>query len=399
MTDTEQSLLTLLRRALFGCELPLPSDVDWQRVFEEAVSHSVHLLVYDCLTEQERAAIPKETAALWRQEVLSAMWYNEQLLGEQQEVLKALSGLPCVILKGSSSAACYPRPELRCAGDIDLLLFPADVKKAEAILCAGGYCPPEDNHPFHRSMHREQFLVELHFEPPGIPLGASGAPLREYFQNAAGEGVLRGGLPVLPPERQAVLLLLHKLEHITSSGLGLRQLCDWAVFVHRDMTPERWEDLLPKLSRFGLLHFARVITRICVENLALPPEDAPWCMTANEGLCRALLEDILRTGNFGCKEERYGQRLFTDGRAENRLVSFFRTGVETCHTHWPACKEHPLLLPVAPAVLVLRYREQRKTGKRPPFRPLAAYRSAGERQKLYHALRPFEAEDAGGNGM
>ena len=141
MTDTEQSLLTLLRRALFGCELPLPSDVDWQRVFEEAVSHSVHLLVYDCLTEQERAAIPKETAAPWRQEVLSAMWYNEQLLGEQQEVLKALSGLPCVILKGSSSAACYPRPELRCAGDIDL---PRRCKKSggdplrPGLLSAGG---------------------------------------------------------------------------------------------------------------------------------------------------------------------------------------------------------------------------------------------------------------------
>lgn len=35
MTDTEQSLLTLLRRALFGCELPLPSDVDWQRVLRK----------------------------------------------------------------------------------------------------------------------------------------------------------------------------------------------------------------------------------------------------------------------------------------------------------------------------------------------------------------------------
>ena len=144
MTDTEQSLLTLLRRALFGCELPLPSDVDWQRIFEEAISHSVHLLVYDCLTERERAALPKETAALWRQEVLSAMWYNEQLLGEQQTVLKALSTFPCVILKGSSSAACYPRPELRCAGDIDLLLFPADVKKSggdplrRGLLSAGG---------------------------------------------------------------------------------------------------------------------------------------------------------------------------------------------------------------------------------------------------------------------
>ena len=52
MTDTEQSLVALLRRALFGQHTPLPPDADWQRVFEEAVSHSVHLLVYDCLTEQ-----------------------------------------------------------------------------------------------------------------------------------------------------------------------------------------------------------------------------------------------------------------------------------------------------------------------------------------------------------
>lgn len=218
MTDTEQSLLTLLRRALFGCELPLPTDVDWQRVFEEAVSHSVHLLVYDCLTEQERAAIPKETAALWRQEVLSAMWYNEQLLGEQQAVLKALSGLPCVILKGSSSAACYPRPELRCAGDIDLLILPADLEKAEAILSARGYRPSENNHPFHRAMLREPFIVELHFELPGIPLGASGAPLREYFQTAAGEGIFRGGLPVLPPVR---------LFCCCSTSWSISQAADW----------------------------------------------------------------------------------------------------------------------------------------------------------------------------
>ena len=53
MTDTEQSLLALLRRALFGQDTPLPPDADWQSIFEEAASHSVHLLVYDCLTERE----------------------------------------------------------------------------------------------------------------------------------------------------------------------------------------------------------------------------------------------------------------------------------------------------------------------------------------------------------
>lgn len=99
------------------------------------------------------------------------MWYNEQLFGEQQAVLKALSGLPCVILKGSSSAACYPRPELRCAGDIDLLILPADLEKAEAILSARGYRPSENNHPFHRAMLREPFIVELHFEAARHPFG------------------------------------------------------------------------------------------------------------------------------------------------------------------------------------------------------------------------------------
>ena len=91
---------------------------------------------FKLLTPQTDSAIPKKTTALWRQEVLSVMVvYNEQFLGEQQEVLKTLSGFPCGILKGSSSAAYYPL-ELCCAGNIDLLL-PADPEKAEAILSAG----------------------------------------------------------------------------------------------------------------------------------------------------------------------------------------------------------------------------------------------------------------------
>ena len=395
MTRTEQCLLELLGRALFDRGEPLPPDTDWQALFREAVSQSVHLLAYDCLTEQERASLPPETAAQWRQAALSAMWYNEQLLREQQAVLKALEGIPCVILKGSSSAMCYPRPELRCAGDIDLLLRPADLEKAEAILAARGYQMPEGSHSYHSSMRRESFAVELHFEPPGIPMGDAGSALREYFRDAVETVVFREGLPVLPPEPQAVLLLLHKLEHITSSGLGLRQICDWAAFVHRDMTPALWESLEPKLAQFGLLRFAQVVTFISVKYICLSEKEAPWCVAADEELCRALLEDILRTGNFGRKENRYGQRLFTDGRTENRLASLFRTGLETCRTHWPACKEHPLLLPAAPVVLVLRYRRQRKAGERPPFRPLAVYRGAVERQKLYHALRPFLPEDGG----
>ena len=393
MTNTEQRLLVLLRRALFGCGVLLLLDTDWQALFQEALNHAVHLLVYDCLTEQERTSMPSETSATWRQAALTTMWKNEQLLHEQQTVLEALNGIPCVILKGSSSAMCYPRPELRCAGDIDLLLSPADVPRAEAILVARGYQPPENPHTHHRSLKQGGFVVELHFDIPGIPSGSAGIPIKAFFQDAVGQAILRDGLPVLPPEQQAVLLLLHKLEHITSSGLGLRQLCDWAVFVHRMLTPELWQRLEGKLAQFGLLRFTRVITRICVEFLGLPEADAPWCMTADSALCRDLLEDILRTGNFGRKENRYGQRLFTSGQSEGRLSSLFQIGLETCRTHWPICEQHPILLPAAPAVLLLRYRRQRKAGKRPAFHPVKAFHGAETRQKLYRSLRPFLPEE------
>lgn len=152
MNQIEQCLLKLLGRALFGCGASLPLNMDWKALFQEAVNHSVHLLVYDCLTEEERATIPPETAAQWRQTALSSMWYNEQLLREQQAVLEALDGIPCVILKGSSSAMCYPRPELRCAGDIDLLLFPADMEKAEEILIDRGYQPPKGPHSYPKAL-------------------------------------------------------------------------------------------------------------------------------------------------------------------------------------------------------------------------------------------------------
>lgn len=393
-------LLGLLGRALFGRETVIPSGADWDALALEARQQTVHLLVFDCLTDAERAAMPPETEARWRRAALAALWQNERIAAEQRRILALLkqNGIPCVILKGSSSAMHYPKPELRCAGDIDLLLPPGRIPQAQELLLRKGYAPPQDAHPFHYSMRRDSFVTELHFEPPGLPRGDIGDSLRRYFQAAERRAVLSDGLPVLPPEQQAVLLLLHKLEHIVSSGLGLRQLCDWAVFVHRELTAGLWETLEPLLKQWGLLRFAQIITRICVEALALPAEDAPWCMAADGAVCRALLLDILHTGNFGCKENRYGQRLFTDARSGNRLTSFFRVGLDACRTHWPACREHPALLPAAPFVLTGRYLRLRREGKRAPFRPLAVFQGAGERQRLYQALRPFLPEEDAGTG-
>ena len=397
MTQTEQTLLTLLRRGLFGSEsAPIPEDTDYQALLLECAHHTVAPLVYDSMTPAERDQMPSDASKHWHMTVMHTIFRNEQIAAEQRRVLSLLAQaeIPCVIMKGTSSAMNYPKPELRVSGDIDLLFSPEQIDDAQQLLMAEGYKlgPGEDGEGSHRSLHRGMHILELHYAPCGLPDTPTCQELRRYFLGAERSPAYYGQLPILPRHSRAVLLLAHKLEHVTTSGLGLRHLCDWAMFVDRELDAALWEEISPTLKRFGLMRFARIVTRTCVDFLGLSAEKAPWCMEIDTNLASSLMTDILRSGNFGHKENRYGQRLFTDFEAKNRIFSLFSTGFKVCREQWEPCRKCPVLLPIAPFVLVFRYKMQRKRGERPPLKPFAVYQSAGDRQKLYKALKPFLPE-------
>ena len=378
-------LLGLLRRALFGKPFSFAEeDLGWAALFKEAKAQSVQLLLYDYLTAAERAAIPPEIEELWRLNALQTLQRNVALVYEQERILQAFLDeyIDCSVLKGSACAKNYPKPELRCAGDIDLLVAEENIESAQRLLEDRGYVVKSEKCPWHVAMYQGHTTVELHFEPAGLPEGEVGKELRLFFRT----------LPKLDVCQEAVALLLHKLNHIRNGGLGLRQLCDWALFVKEQIDADVWKVLEPQLRKFGLLRFAKVVTRLCVDYLGLDSEYAPWCMDAERDVALALLEDILRTGNFGCKENRYGQHLFTDGGPGGRLKSMWRVGIRTCQAHWPVCKRYPLLLSVAPFVLLIQHTKLRWFGKRPAFYLFATFRSAKPRQRLYQMLKPFEQE-------
>lgn len=390
--DVNEILLGLLGRALFDSKFTFEiKDVPWTRLFMESRAQAVELLVFDAMTTEERAAMPRDLLEAWQRLALQRLMANEQLCYEQGKILQRLNEaeIPCAVLKGSSCGLNYLNPSLRCAGDIDLLVGSSGVELAREVLEQMGYESANEPHPYHVHMHSKTRIVELHYEPAGIPRGKIGEKIRVLFNGAECRTEIKAGIPVLPTYEQGISLLLHKLEHIVSSGLGLRQLCDWAVFVHRQLAVEDWERLEPVLKDLGLLHFTKIVTRMSVDGLALPVESVPWCMDADSFLAKQLLADILRTGNFGSKENRYGQRLFTDAKSGNRVISFLRVGLQTCWDHWPISKEYPILTPVAPFILLSRYHRQRKNGERPAFRPFEMYKGAKERQALYASLRPF----------
>lgn len=395
MDRTAENLCRLIGRALFQAEAPLSAPVDWEGIRREAAAQTVQLLVYDCLTDSERTDLLEETVRCWSREALLVAAGNERVAFEQEQALAVLKreGIPCMVIKGSSAALCYPKPELRCAGDIDLLVLSKDLERAQAALVRTGFTLSPETHKCECFLQRRNVLLELHFAVNGLPYGKIGEEMRCFFADAPMLAEERAGIPCLPTERQAIVLLLHKLSHLSSSGLGLRQLCDWAAFVHTALTPEAWGKLRPLLERFGLLRLAQTMTRICVDYLFLPAEDAAWCMEADPTLCRALMEEIMQAGNFGRKEKsHYGRHLFTDPQSEGRLSSLIHKTASAGRAHFPIFRRYPFLLPAAPAALWLRYLRQRRAGEREPFHPFAVYRDAKNRQRLYRKLRVFEVE-------
>ncbi len=446
MSETEKILLQLTARALFHA--PAVSDavasddvdfdaatfdaaaIDWPSLYREASSQALTLLIWDALSDEERSFIPESVSIRWEQASIRQIIRNEQLLYEQSQVLQILdaANIPCAILKGSSSAACYPNPSLRIMGDIDLLVDPAQQTEAVEILLAHGYKNADvEPHYCEMAVIKDGVTVEVHNEPNGLDMNEDPViklKLDEFFSSALKERQIADGspsplpflspeerrmaggspslspeerqmvdgLPFLSDEHQALVLLIHKLKHFLHNELGLRQLCDWAVFVDQRLDDELWRELRPKLEEFGLLTFTGIVTRVCVEYLGLPEEKAPWAKEFDKELAADVLNQILECGNFGNKAGTYGISYFTDVNASGRISSLFKNIFGRCKYHWPVCAKYPVLLPVAPFVAYGKYLKFRKEGKRDAIRPVNLYKKAEAKRKLYKELKPFSTE-------
>ena len=394
----EKAALRLIGRALFGHAVTLDRDTDLNAVLREAKDQSMLATVYCSLTEEELSRISPADQQKWRMTFFKFVAKSQQLLYEQANVISLLekNGTRFALLKGSSCAANYPDPSLRAMGDVDILVAPDEQRAVVELLQADGYSEVvEEDHHCHLTVRKGRVSVEVHREPNGLFINEDDA-LREridaFFADALDRVQMENGYPALSDRHQAVVLILHKLEHFLSGGLGLRQLCDWAMFVQKRMTAELWGELEPLLNSFGLLTFTLMVTRACIDHLGLPAEDAPWAATADKELSDKVMEHIIRSGNFGVKDKAYGEKFFVDSHSKSRISSLFKTVGASCRTHWPVCARHPILMPVAPFVVYARYLKLRREGKRDKFRPVQLYQRAGSRQQLYRDLKPFVAD-------
>lgn len=372
--------------------------VDFEKLQDEALAQTVHLSVFESLSPY-KGRMAEETYRKWLKRASRAVQGNLALCRAQNDLARLLEkeGIPYAVIKGTSAAAYYPKPDLRALGDVDFLVLPEDLPRATAALEQAGYRKGEDGHDCHVLFRFNGVRFEMHFETSGIPYGETGEIIRTFLQDTPLQAIPRDGGMVPDPVRHGLILLLHMQHHMLGEGLGLRHLCDWACFVAGAEQDELWQEtLLPFLQEIGLYRYAQVMTKTCHNYLNIP---CPvWAQSVENEVCREVMWDVLQGGNFGNKDEirsksgmlvsRHGKNGTRDGAGKN-LFSVLHTSVLKKH---PVVKKFPPLYPFFFVWRGIRYATLMLFGKRKSVVKMLP--EAQKRRSVYEKLHIFERENS-----
>ena len=418
MTREQIILLDLLSKVLF--DRPINhnfDDCDWKAVYEESKEQAVTSLCYRAL--YNHLSIPSEINGAWRKDSLRSISGNMVVTHNHALLHKWMTeaDIPYVILKGVASAHYYPSPEYRAMGDVDFLVPKDQVEKAGEILKEHGLTPSETGHGFHIAYHKSGMSMELHFDVSDIPDNGYGALLHGYLQNIYEESSIcntsYGSIIVPSLFHHGLIMLLHTSRHMLGSGIGLRHLCDWAVFASSLSNEEFIEIFEKKLKAVGLWRYAQYLTQVCIkylgmddrewarENYAVLSEDLISVSTGTD-IADDLIEDIFSSGNFGRKDTLRGIESFIlIGSREDIIgskgfftnISHFIGSVnKVVYYYWPVAMRWKILLPVGWIYFPARRIIRGFIGKRKKINVKYMYDKAADRREVYRRLHLFEVD-------
>ena len=350
MNNTEKQLIELIKESQFGNGILSFSDWDFGAVMKEAKAQAVLGVVAPVIPKGYVSDSKVVDRIIAQQKAQYIRYLHKE---DQLKRLLDENDIPFVILKGNAAAMYYREPSYRKMGDIDFLINVENFARTKEVMLNSGYelkhdADTEDYR--HIAFAKEKISFELHRK------FSHEVDIEEYVLNGLARReikVIEGyEFPVLPNLANGLVLLDHMRNHL-KTGLGLRQVIDWMMYVNAELNDEFWNaEFGPVAREKGFEMIATVTTKMCRKYLGLS-ERITWCESADEELCDSLMESLLEYGNFGRKKGK-GNNIETVSTAF-KSEGFFRRLQRAGEYNWKACKKHHWLKPFAWIYQAFRY--------------------------------------------
>lgn len=276
--------------------------IDWMRLMGVSESQGISGVIYTGIEKGcKELQLPMESLMEWVGYANQIETQNKALNRMCVKVVEELraAGFECVVLKGQGNALMYPRPLLRMAGDIDILVTNKDRQAITA------YVKEKKNVTGHHYQHIEYgedgFAVEIHF----ILCSQSNPIYRRRLNRELMAMVADGGRMVELPDGEGcipvptwtfnvVFQLAHMMHHFFDEGVGLKHMVDY-YYLLTGCTEH--DDLTELLKRLNLYAFAGAVMYVMKTTLVM--DDRFLIVPVDERRGMALLKDVKTGGNFG----------------------------------------------------------------------------------------------------
>lgn len=216
----------------------LLQDISLQDFFNKLKSHSVEALVYTALADPYNLdSIDKEAAQLWKKETLFSTIYQQEHTGQMESFFKACNenNIPIIALKGLLLKDLYPNPNTRTMCDADVLVHQEDMDTVCHLLTQLGYtAEEEDDSEYHLTFSHPDFFhhIEVHWTLcPRLSSNNAQSWVSQIWQHCTTVQYGQASILSLSLEDHLIFLCLHMLSHIRYYGFGIRQLCDFYLFI------------------------------------------------------------------------------------------------------------------------------------------------------------------------
>lgn len=214
-------------------------------------------------------------------------------------------GFHPVLMKGQGLAQSYPNPILRMCGDIDVYIGSKDYQRACLLFSQAGDARKAVYSPKHYHIPFRDSVVELHKVAEVQHLWGTDRYFREltakWLEETPSDFVTIEGekIPVPPLQFNILYVFNHLWHHFISSGLGIRQVCDWAVLLHNAYGKIDETVLLKHLRRLRLLNSWKAMGWIVVNCLGLPSREMPFYTDKARTRGLRTWRMMEKMGNFG----------------------------------------------------------------------------------------------------
>ena len=285
------------------------NNVDWVCILHLSMEQGVVGLIADGISKLPTALRPpKRVFVNMVMSVKGIEDDSDRALNMAMAVQSYLSQnqVETLIIKGVGMARNYPNPRHRVVGDIDLLTdsnldsFEKGRQLLRQIASKEEFDVDEERR--HVAFDIKNQLVELHGLIGSFVNKESEEFVREWATHHLSTSPVvwhlsKADIKLPPYQFDAIYIFLHFFHHFAGAACGLRQLCDWVLFLDKHGDKVDVGVLRNDLEKMKLMRAWQIFASVAVNYLGMPKEKMLLYDRSGDKDCRKAVLAVIKANH------------------------------------------------------------------------------------------------------